>query len=287
MSLEHLVEFLIKEDASVSRYHRAVRLFEFQVSLFYQRSFNQLLLAANDNAIAPTPKLREARALATVKILQKLENDIKEKSTATISIRDLAEDASYRSIFDNLFLVNSGWDQIVGSISQRTFDTKIQKHCELAQTAANIIDFSYRLSKNPLNVDYQRRRNPGGLDSARYVVRKTSRPAMADTTIRLRWSPYSSSAIFLYLLIKQDFDLKPSPVKSSDFICRLLRQTENREVLRRYFRAYQVVQAALSDLKYSVPRLELDMGQPPPELSSPVLSDEMKEAFSDWVRLGQ
>jgi hypothetical protein len=169
MSLTRLVEFLIKgeEDGSVYRYHRAITLFEFQVSLFYQGSFKRLI-AANGDAIAPTTKLRRARALATMKILQHLEEDIKTRSgTFKISIRELAQQASYRDVFDDLFLANGSWDQIVSSISQSGFDKEIRERCKLAKTAADIIDFSYRFARNEPKIDFRQRRNPGGLDAAR------------------------------------------------------------------------------------------------------------------------
>lgn len=285
MSLRELVAFLIRDDdGPVLMYHRAARLFEFQVSLFYQRSFTRLL-SANNTVIAPT--LKRARALATVKILQKLETDIKEKrANTTVTIRDLAEDENYRCIFDDLFLPNSGWDQIVDSISQRAFDKSIAKRCEQAQTAANIIDFSYRFSKNPLHIDYHNRRNPGGLESARYVVRHKYRPSMSDSKIRGLWGAYSSAAIFLYLLLSPHFDLRPPSLGSHDFLDRLLQQTKNLEMLRRYFRAYHTVQAALSGLHYMFPPLELAVGGPQPELSAPFLSAEMEEAFSAWILHG-
>jgi len=71
MSLNHIVESLIKDTESTSRFHRAIRLFEFQVSLFYQSAFKRLV--ANETDL--NSKLTIARMFAAIKILEKIEAD--------------------------------------------------------------------------------------------------------------------------------------------------------------------------------------------------------------------
>jgi hypothetical protein len=54
MSLKDTVEFLNSgDDEPLSRYIRAVRLFEFEVSIIYPRSFKRLI-ANPSSVIAPT-----------------------------------------------------------------------------------------------------------------------------------------------------------------------------------------------------------------------------------------
>jgi hypothetical protein len=110
---------------------------------------------------------------------------------------------------------------------------------------------------------------------------------MGDTTIRRwRWKPYRSAAIFLYLLLIQNFDLKPPPLLSTDFVDRLLQQTKNIDTLRKFFHAYQVVQTALSPYQYSFPSLEFDLGEPAPDLQAAEFSPEMTRTLSDWIQHG-
>ena len=66
MSLRHVVEFLIKGVESASRLRPAIRLFEFQVALFYPVSFKKLVARQNDVA-APTNKVKTARVFAAIK----------------------------------------------------------------------------------------------------------------------------------------------------------------------------------------------------------------------------
>jgi hypothetical protein len=52
MSLKEIVERLLRDGGeSTSRYARAVKLFEFQISLFYQKSFDHLIAGSEDNGI--------------------------------------------------------------------------------------------------------------------------------------------------------------------------------------------------------------------------------------------
>ena len=107
MSLNHLVELLI--DESKSRYMRAIRLFEFQTAVSHPKAF-KLLVATQGDVRAPTRILRTARIFAAIKILEKIEADLKQgKDDRFISIQDLAADEDYRSIFDDVIATNGGW----------------------------------------------------------------------------------------------------------------------------------------------------------------------------------
>ncbi|HEY2245224.1 MAG: hypothetical protein WAV38_17100 [Xanthobacteraceae bacterium] len=285
MSLKHIVELLIKDSEPTSRFLRALRLFEFQVSVFYRKSFD-LLVASESNVTAPTAKLKKAQILAAIKILEKIEADLKQKQNlSVISIRELAADENYQSIFDDVIVTNGGWSRIIQSISARAFDKNIAARCSEAETAVNIVDFSYRFSKHPASTRNTRRKNPGGVDSAKYVVRKAYKPiAGGESVVKKRWRKYSSPAIFLYLMLTQKFDLQPPQINSTEFVDKLLKQADNIDELRRYFCAYQTVHAALLDQKYKFPELNLDLGCSPLELNAAELSSDIKAAFDDWLK---
>jgi hypothetical protein len=58
MSLKEIVERLLRDGGeSTSRYARAVKLFEFQISLFYQKSFDHLIAGSEDNGIRGGPRI--------------------------------------------------------------------------------------------------------------------------------------------------------------------------------------------------------------------------------------
>src|ERR1700686_2585623 len=148
MSLNQIVGLLI--DESISRYIRAISLFEFQTAIFRPKSFERLI-EAQVGLRAPTQILRTARTFAAIKILEKIESDLKDnKKVPVISIQDLAADETYRSIFDDVIAANGGWSRIRHSPSARSFDRRNHlkgKEKTEPQAAANVVDYSYRFSK--------------------------------------------------------------------------------------------------------------------------------------------
>jgi len=220
---------------------------------------------------------------AAIKILEKIEADVKQqKNSSVISIQELAANENYRSIFDGEFAANGGWSRI--RRSAKRFDKEIAERRREARFAVNIVDFSYRFSRHPVSIGHSRRRTPGGVDSARYVVQRAYKPAGGESTIKSRWRRYGSSAIFLYLISSQDCDVRPPRVSSRKFVERLLQQAVNIEGLRRYFCAYQVVRAALLHKNYKkFPALDLDLQCSPLELNAAELTSDIKAAFTAWV----
>jgi hypothetical protein len=284
MSLDQIVERLI--DETKSRYIRAISLYEFQTAIFRPKAFERLI-KAQVGLRAPTEILRTARIFAAIRVLERIELNLNHNK----SIRNLVADETYRSIFDDVIAVNDGWRRIRHSPSVRNFDRgtrlKVKNRKVEAQAAANIVDYSYRFSKHLANVHHGKRINPGGVDAAKYVVRNSVKPFVSKSSMKDYWRRYQYSAIFLFLIFNQKFDLKPPRVGSTGFLERLLRQTDDIEELRRFFCAYQTVSAALSNLKYKqYPPLELDLGCPPPQLDAAEFPPAMKKEFDAWVKNG-
>ena len=80
-------------------------------------------------------------------------------------------------------------------------------------------------------------------------------------------------------MLNRQFDLQPSQLNSKAFTDKLLRQAENVDELRRYFRAYQAVQSALSDLGYNFVTLDLDMGGPSQNFTLSIFHPRWRERF--------
>ena len=265
-------------------------MFEFQTAVFHPKSFERLI-EAQEVLRAPTEILRTARIFVAIRVLEKIEADSKgSKKVRAISIQDLVADETYRSIFDDVIAANGGWSRIRHSPSARNFDrgTHLKdKKKQKAQAAANIVDYSYRFSKHLANARYRKRRNPGGVDAARYVVRKAVQPVASESTMKGCWRKYQFPAIFLFLMYNQKFNLKPPRVSSKNFLEKLLRQAEDIDELRRFFCAYQTVRAALSKLKYKqYPALNLELECSPLELDAAEFSPDMNKEFDAWVKDG-
>src|SRR5580704_9762281 len=149
MSLNDIVSQRI--DESNPKYFRAISLFEFQTAMYRPKAFKRLI-EAQVGLRAPTKILRTARVFAAIRILEKIETDLKhKKGQSAVSIQHLAADEAYRSIFDDVIAANGGWRRIRHSPSAHSFDRgtylKGRKKAK-AQAAANIVDYSYSFSKH-------------------------------------------------------------------------------------------------------------------------------------------
>jgi hypothetical protein len=282
MSLKETVTALVeRSDDRISRYHRAIRLFEFEVSLFDPKAFGRLLDGRSD-----FNKLKRARIIATTKILERIQRDLKQgQDSGFDAIQLLAGDNDYRRIFD-YFLANGGWTQILSSISATSFDDKIAEQRKKAKTAADIIDALYRFSRHRPEATSSRR-VAFGVEAAKFVLEKSGDAVPGgDSTIKSRWREYRSAAVFLYLILHQSFNLIPPKVKSVDFVDKLFQQSDNNQLLRSYFTAYHTVCTSLQTLGYkNAVMLNLDFVCQPPQLNAPEFSPGMHDAFLEWHNL--
>jgi hypothetical protein len=278
MELNHIVDFLLKSGDSASSHLRAIRLFEFQIAVFHPRSFG-LLVAKGNDATAPSDRLKTARIFAATKFLEKIDTDLKqEKNVDAISIQELAKNEVFRSVYDGVIATNGGWRRIRQSMKEREFDDNIAVRCAEALAVANVVDFSYRFSIHRANDRHRR----GGVSTALYVVRKATsyKTSVHESTMKNRWREYKVPAIFLYLMLLQSFDLVPPRVSSSTFAATLLRQADDLDNLRSFFRAYQVVRESLSGPGYAVlPKLNVDLGCEAPQLKALEFSSDVQAAF--------
>jgi hypothetical protein len=167
MTLDNVVRGILGDADPKKLYFRAIRLFEFQVAIFHRRSFAKLL-ASEDDLRAPTRTLSSARIFVAIQLLELIERDLKrERSADFISMRELANNNEYCSLFDDVIARNGGWPRILNTLSADDFDRDIEERREEARVVANIIDFSYRFS-----IFGKQWNLHGGVTNARYVVEK-------------------------------------------------------------------------------------------------------------------
>ncbi len=283
MDLNRIVEVLLGTGDSASLYLRAIRLFEFQIAVFHPGSFGRLVARGNE-ANAPSNQLKTARIFAAIKFLEKIETELRQKKNiGAISLRELAQNEDYRSVFDDVIASNGGWLRIRHSMTAREFDDNIAVRRSEALAVANVVDFSYRFSIHRTND----RRRRGGVNRALYVVRKAPsyKTTVRESTMKSRWREYKVPAIFLYLMLLQSFDLSPPRVSSPKFAAKLLQQADDLDNLRSFFRAYQVVRESLSSPGYAVlPKLSVDLGCEAPQLKALDFSSDVQTAFEKLLK---
>jgi hypothetical protein len=290
MSLDDLVSLLLEKNSSHSVYSRAIRLFEFQVAVFYPISYSKML--ASDDLHAATRRLRTARIYAGIKFLEDIEAELCKKTrSAAIPLQKLAKNPIYCDIYDRVIATNGGWMRIRRSISEMSFDNNLIKRGYKADTAVKIVDVSYRFAKTP---NLKKRR--GILHAAQYVVRDDAsyRPHYSKdkfkdiierTEIKKRWRIFAATSIFLYLLRREEYSkLAPPRIASKDFSKILLRQAKDIHKLRHFFQAYQTLCKTIG-LYRKFEIVHLDFGIDVPSLSwSPIAAKVIDDAFETAKR---
>jgi len=276
MSLDQIASLISDEGASL--YLRAIRLYEFQVAIFYPLSF-RALCAAGTEARAANQRLRTARIYAGIRFLEQIEKELRQAcGSDTIPISLLAQDQRYQTIFDNVIAPNGGWMRIRHSISDRRFDDGLAKQRDSAEVAAKIVDFSYRFREMPDRGTYK-----GGVTTARYVVANARSYDLkrGKSTIKTRWRKFGPTAAFLYLLLIQKFPFMPPRLATKQFSERLLKQANDFSGLRSFFRAYQNVCDVLVPRGYTFEKLSLNLNCEVPPLRVAALQADVIAAFKD------
>jgi hypothetical protein len=252
-SLDRLVNLLVNKRGSHHVIERAIRLYEFQVAIFYQQSYIDFLHNENENR-GSNHRLRSARLRAAI-ILQD-------------HFRRPNDKRMCRRIIDT----NGGLPGAMDSRRPRPVHWDIRERRRLAEPVVSIVHVSYSYARTP-----DRPLHRGIIGAAKYIVRE--KLSWKRTKINGRWSKFKSVAIFLYLL--EQFPLMPPNVSARTFAPKLLAQTENIKILRRFFRAYQHLHKVLTPIGYrNLPNISLKLRCAEPELPwSPMEKGMIEKAF--------
>jgi len=278
-SLDQLVEFLIHERGSESLYIRAIRLFEFQVALFYPKEYQKLLASTHDNR-APTTFLRGVRTYVASRFLDDIQAKLKPKyKSKPTPFGLLMKHPDYRKLFA-LFTANGGLLRMRRSHSEMSLDKQISKRRKRAEIAAKLIDFSYRFEPP------QRGRWKCGITTAIFVVGNASSYGVnkkSKNSVQPFWKEFKSTSIFLYLLLSQDIRLMPPKISKKSFSKMLLSQAKDVVALRNFFRAYQHICEILAPKGYkSFEILGFNLKCGLPSLSRPPLDPDVIETFEKY-----
>jgi hypothetical protein len=249
----------------MSAYLRAIRLFEFQIWLFYPEEMGVV---------------RDARLLAALKLLEHIEKRILQANNKKeLSWHDLSNDSDYVEVFEQVFLRSGGWGAIRNIWSTKEFEEQVQITVGRSRVIAKILDFSYRFTMLKAN---DRRR--AGVTMARSIVRKSPSYKYRRRlgTLKQRWSAYKTTAAFLYLLFIQKFHVMPPSISSSQFSKILLKQAADVEHLAEFFQAYRHVCEVLHIRGYNFPRINAVDGRPVQSLPYDPFPTDVEEAIKNY-----
>jgi len=265
LDLDETASMLTDEFESI--YLRAIRLFEFQICLFFPKALSSERLHdwhAN------------ARLLAALRLLEYLEIKAKDNKE-TVSLKKLAANPHYAEIFDKIIL-KTGGSRGIRSVERSTeFDEQIAIRRRQAGVVTKIVDFCFRFARLKPKI-----RAKGRVTMARSIVSRAPsyKCRRKLSTLKTRWREYGKTAGFLYLLAVQRYELIPLPVTDTNFTKRLLKQANDIEHIREFFWAYQYLCKNLEPRRYGFPSIRSVAG----ELSEDLACDPFPKDGVDAIK---
>jgi len=161
--LTQLVDTLTSEgDGSQGwLYSQAIRLFEFQIELAYPGPLLSTKEGGTEEFNRARRMRRAAGLFATVKLLEKVEADLKERLQREPKLEDLSQDPHYARLYDEKLLPRGGLRRVRHLPAAKVFDRRVRKRWREARAVAELIDVSYRFDPTSITT-----RHKGGITTA-------------------------------------------------------------------------------------------------------------------------
>jgi hypothetical protein len=279
--VQKAVDYIL--DQQNSQRLRAIELFALLVALHVGRSCvkvsgKKAAQAQNDNNLVfnvSKKRLRAARMLAAMKMLDQLETDwAAENDDRKPTMKRMAKLKGYEEIYNRIILKNGSWYRIRHLQSIRDLEDELLEPRRRARSVARIIEFSCRFVPNP-----SKPKHLGGVTMATDIVTNSNyfRVGVKDSTLEEWWRDQQSAAPFFYLLYVQKYPFFLNKIVGKNFARRYLAKADERAKLLEFFSAYNSVVQRLSQRGYNYAPLQL------PDLSvTPSLSfDPFRNASSE------
>jgi hypothetical protein len=260
MELVDVAKLVCEPDTTQSVYLKAIKLFEFQVSIFVP------------NSVAMQT---DARVLVAIRILEHIQKSFPDVTKLT----ELLKLPGYAEIADVVFQ-SGGWRCIRQLWSAKEFDEQLSIRRNEARIVAQLADFSYRFAK--LMANDSRKAGPTMARACLQEVNAKNKGYRAST-LKNRRQEYGSAAALQYLLLIQKIGPLPVRLNKVTFVKRIISQTSDVDGLRRFFAAYRDVSKVLRPRGYNSPPLALGcLNDIKPELPIKEFSEEMRKAIQNY-----
>jgi hypothetical protein len=252
---------------------RAIRLFVLVVVLHKGEAIARVTghdASSTDNTLSiriSAATLRHARLLAGMKFIEQIERDWKkENSSKRATIKRMAGNREFASVYNKVILKHGGWYKIRYSPNLRQFQTELASHERFAKEISKLVDFSARFKPDP-----KKPKQIGGITMAIAIVTQGAGKSFYATEIKSTrmedvWSHLRSSAPFLYLLHMQGWEFKIGNVVGKNFTKRWRKLSADIPYLQQFFAAYNVVVRRLAGRGYIYSQLNLPADLVEPEI---------------------
>jgi hypothetical protein len=265
-NLSSAFNYVLDEKKSLTS--RAIKLFEIQAVILAGVDVNTKKRKSKfDGDIyvaAPREVIASACTIASLKILEKTEKDLKNKYGTAYEIDFLFESSLARRIISRILLTPEGLQKIRYSFRPRQFDAVMRRLTREQQEFAPLYDFSLRLAKHQI-----KGRSRGGYNSAltalcknkeddAYMIAKNYYPHLSgrDRVIKLITKRKNLSA-FCWINNFGHLKFLPKRTATKNFADRLLLQAADVKAIGEYLSLYYTVQKTLESRKYGSMKLPL------------------------------
>src|ERR1700737_3665464 len=229
--LDDCVELLLNEREEEFQYERFIVLFQFQTWIWYP----------GKKGIAA----RDAGRLAAAAVLRKLEEEHEwaglqrwggSPQITLEKLHSLSSSNEYRQIFDRFIAPQGGWSQLLFTTPwDREFDKRIKDRSEArdAHIVGEIVHYRLRASLDPV----QKSKRSATKHAIFFVWRQTGEK-WRDRSAWSWGSKFHRSAVFIYLINRRSFAMKPPRSSDEDFTRKLLHPQMSKARLRQFFSEY-------------------------------------------------
>ncbi len=192
--------------------------------------------------------LKNARLLASVKFLRRLERKLFKAAPAGVSasaLRKILNKKPIQRLYDHQISPLGGWTELATTMTYDDFDNELGKRLSDLDIVVDLLSFRFRYMDH------------GGIKRYGNIIhghvfrwwqgRAISMPSVSRDSIQKRWKNNKLSSVFAYVAVAFPPQLSINPLTSKRFTPALIAEANNREKLRRYFGMCRYVASTLSD----------------------------------------
>jgi len=237
--LDDCLELLLDARTEEFPHERLIRLFQFQIWIWYP--------GAKGHAAS------HAGRLAAAAILRKLEKGHRwrglreaggSRQITLAKLQTLSQSDEYRRIFTEFIASGGGWSNLLFTTPWAPeFDKRVKQRIDdHAEFIADLIEYRLRAA---LTLPEEPRRS--GPTHAIVFKGWPNRSGFVTRTAFNWWKPFRRTAVFIYLIERRGFDMKPPCADDDGFCEHLMHPPISKVQLKRFFSEYQFAANVLGD----------------------------------------
>jgi len=164
------------------------------------------------------------------------------KNLTMAHLHALSKSEEYRGLFDAVIAPDRGWSSVVlRTIDPGTFDKRIDERSPYGPMIADLIDYRLRAVLNGRTID------EANISHAVFFNWWPSKARPSPRTRFTWWKLLKRTSVFIHLVEKHGFPMRPPKLNDGDFIDSLLNPGISQARLRSFFSQYAFIIEQLQD----------------------------------------